>query len=199
MKEKLARMWKKAGGLPGVDLEEGENVEVVVRRSKAGLILILLGEVVGFVLLSVVLMFVARGEGDMLTMLNSTAMGYLYLLIFMMYLVLMLVGGVGVMVYRANFLVVTNKRVVQITTASLFARSINVIELTAVEDVSFAQKNVFDRVFKVGTVRLATVGDETTYTLNYVDSAETEVKKIIKLLYAAKERKTHRGGVDKKA
>ena len=191
MKEELKKIHqaKSQQKFPGVDLEEGEFVEVYIERSRKGLLLIWAGEVVGFVILTIILVMLLSGGGrSMLFPLNDAAVGYLYLVVVTLYLVLLLSGWVGTMIYRANHLIVTNKRVMQRSTTSLFARSVNVIDLSSVEDVSFAQSNIFDQVFGIGTIRMSTVGDETTYTLSFVDTPTDEIKKIAKLVHEVKKR-----------
>ena len=191
MKEELKKIHqaKSQQKFPGVDLEEGEFVEVHIERSRKGLILIWAGEAVGFVILTIILIMLLSGGGrNTLFPLNDAAVGYLYLVVVMLYLVLLLSGWVGTMIYRANHLIVTNKRVMQRSTTSLFARSVNVIDLSSVEDVSFAQKNIFDQVFGIGTIRMSTVGDETTYTLTFVDEPTDEIKKIAKLVHEIKKK-----------
>lgn len=193
MKDDLAKIHsaKSAKEFPWVSLEDGEYVELYVKRSKWGLILIWAGELVGFVGLIVVLVLMSQGKGENMLFggLNESAMGYLYLMIFSLFLVLLLSGWVGTVVYRANSLLVTNKRAMQRSTISLFARNVNVIELKSIEDVSFSQETLFERIFHMGTIRLSTVGDETTYTFPYVDTPTDEMKKITSLVHKAKEKK----------
>ena len=73
--------------------------------------------------------------------------------------------------------------------SGLFTRSSNVIELSRIEDVSFKQNGFFDYIFRIGTIRMSTVGDETTYTFPFVDTPTDEVNLIAHLIHLAKERK----------
>ena len=191
MNEELAKIHRaRSGGIfSEIELGEREVVEMEVKRSKMGLVLIWSGEVLVFLLLTFALVSLAGREWTMLISLNDEAMKYLYLIVVMMYALLLVSGWVGTMVYRANAMTITNKRVIQKTTTALFARSMNVIELSSIEDVSISEKSVFDRIFRMGTLRLATVGDETTYTMSYVNVGEANIKKIAKLVHEAKNRK----------
>ena len=72
---------------------------------------------------------------------------------------------------------------------SLVSDSINVIDLASVEDASFRQDSLMQKVFHYGTFRLATVGDETTYTFKYSDVSAEELKAVSKLISEAKNRK----------
>ena len=67
--------------------------------------------------------------------------------------------------------------------------SINIIDLVSVEDASFHQENILQKMFNYGTFRLATVGDETTYTFKYSDISPSELRAVTKLLTEAKTKK----------
>ena len=60
------------------------------------------------------------------------------------------------------------------------------IDLKAVEDVSFHQKNIFQKMFHYGTLRLSTVGDETTYTFPFSDITTDQLRAVTELISAAK-------------
>ena len=71
---------------------------------------------------------------------------------------------------------------------SLVSSSINAIDLPSVEDVSFRQDGILQKIFHYGTLRLATVGDETTYTFKYSDISPDDLKAVSKLITDAKKR-----------
>jgi hypothetical protein len=58
-----------------------------------------------------------------------------------------------------------------------------------VEDASFSQSGLLQKMLHIGTFRLATVGDETTYTFKYSDISPTELKEVSKLISEAKKKK----------
>ena len=68
--------------------------------------------------------------------------------------------------------------------------SVNVIDLSSIEDASFRQENILQNLFHYGTFRLSTVGDETTYTFKYSDISGEELNAVTKLITDAK--KKHR-------
>ena len=193
MKEDLTKLRhaRSAKDFPGIDLEEDEYVEVAMRRSGKGLILIWAAEALGFVVLTAILILVMNGGGGSgLPGLTEAAKNYLYLVIFGLCGVLLVTGTAGTFIYKDNFLIVTNKRALRRARNNLLASSMNIIELQSVEDVSFHKSGMFDYVFGVGTVRMATVGDETTYILSYVDEPHGEIKTISKLLQKVKAKGT---------
>ena len=175
---------------PFIDLEEDEYVELGINRSKIGLILIWAGEVFGFIALTVVLVvLLSNGGTESSLQINEAARSYFNMIIFALYGVLLISGLVGTYIYNRNHLVVTNKRVFHQVRSNLLASSTNIIELQSIEDVSFQQKGLIDYIFRLGTIRMSTVGDETTYTFTYVDTPRDEIKLITHLVHKAKEKR----------
>jgi len=192
MKEDLIKLRhaRSAKDFPEIDLEEGEFVELAIRRSKKGLILIWAAEAVGFVVVSLILILFLNGDGTSgIFNLDEAAKGYLYLVIFVLYVALATSGLVGTFVYKNNLLVITNQRAIQKIRSNLLASSMNIIDLGSIEDVSFHKSGAFDYLFHLGTIRMSTVGDETTYTFPYVDTPRDEIKTISSLVHRVKSKK----------
>ena len=81
---------------------------------------------------------------------------------------LVLVAGyIGYSTYVSNKLFLTNERVVQWIVKGLLDRKSQVINLEAIEDISFSQSGLLQHIFNYGTVRMSTTGDESTYTFNF--------------------------------
>ena len=97
-----------------------------------------------------------------------------------------LVGLVALRVYKGNRLYITNKHVIQFVMNSLVSSSINIIDLASVEDASFRQDSLLQKLFHYGTFRLSTVGDETTYTFKYSDISPAQLRTVTKLITEAK-------------
>ena len=76
--------------------------------------------------------------------------------------------------------------VIQMVMSSLVSTSVNIIDLYSVEDASFRQEGILQKLFGYGTLRLATVGDETTYTFKYSDIKPAEFRAVIELITNAK-------------
>ncbi|MBQ3430411.1 PH domain-containing protein [Candidatus Saccharibacteria bacterium] len=192
MKTSLARIRhaRSKQEFPFLPLEEGEYVELAIERSKLGLVLIWAGEIIAilgaiFIALTVLASLNTNAYIDV----PGSAMPYFYMILVSLILVLIVSGVIGTKVYQGNQMFITNKRVFQNSMSGLFTRSSNVIELSRIEDVSFKQNGIFDYIFKIGTIRMATVGDETTYTFPFVDTPTDEVNLIAHLIHLAKERK----------
>ena len=95
-------------------------------------------------------------------------------------------------VYSNNKLFVTNKRIIQRSQSTLFASSTNIIDLVSIEDVSFKQSGLLEHILKVGTLRMSTIGEETTYTFKYVDTPIDELETITHLVHVEKQEKDER-------
>lgn len=177
---------------PDIDLAEDEYVVLSLRRSRVGILFI--WTVIAFcvVAFSCAFIFLASEHNinNTLFNLNGTAMEYLRLAIFSLYAVFLIAGVIAQVVYDSNIMFVTNRRAIQKTRTSLFANSTNIIELRRIEDVSFHQTNILDHIFSIGTLRMSTVGDETTYTFRFLDTPRDEVKTITHLIHSIKRIKT---------
>ena len=187
MKSDLAKIHhaRSIQDFPDIDLEADEWVVLHVARAKIGLMLIWASEVLGLIVLTVALCLLTI-SGDNALGLNSASVGYLYLVIFALFGVLFISGIIGTTIYKSNHLYITNRRVVQKTRPSLFSNSTNIIDLKGIEDVSFRQSGILDYILKLGTIRMSTVGDETTYTFPFVENPKDEIKTITHLVHQAK-------------
>ncbi len=190
MREDLAKLHhaRSKKDFPELNLEEDEFVELDIRRSKFGLLGIWsITALAGLVILMVSLTINLGGSTTLRDLgFNPDATSYLYLILLILFGVVILCAFVVSKVYSANRMFVTNRRIFHYESISLFAKSVNVIDLNRIEDVSFRQNNLLDHIFRLGTIRLSTVGEETTYTFKYVDTPTDELKTIMHLVHSRK-------------
>ena len=193
MKEDLIKLHhtRSKKDFPELDLEEDEYVELSIQRSNYGLLAIWsLTAFASLILIIVAITTNTRGASVMSSLgFNPAAIGSLYFIFIILLGVIILCAVVFSRVYKSNRMFVTNRRIFHYEAISLFAKSVNVIELNRIEDVSFRQNGVIDHIFHLGTIRLSTVGDETTYTFKFVDTPTDELKTIMHLVHVAKEAK----------
>jgi hypothetical protein len=189
MKQELEKLRhaRSTQDFPDIDLEPNEFIELSIKRSNLGLLMIWAGEAVGFIALTVILILLLTTSTPDLLM-GAASLPFLLFLISVLYVALIITGLVGTFVYKRNHLIVTNQRVFQTITSSLFAHSTNIIDLKSVEDVSFKQAGLLDYILHMGTIRMSTVGDETTYTFPFIDTPRDELKAITHLVHVAKEK-----------
>ena len=169
---------------PFLKLEDDEYVEFAFSRAKICLFMIIGGVALGLAAILFAFLVVLMGQDT----LDEMGRNFLYVILMCLVLAAFLIGLVAFVVYRGNKLFITNKHVIQMVMKSPVATSLNMIDLASVEDASFHQNGLLQKLFKYGTLRLATVGDETTYTFEYSDVTPDQVRAISKLVTDAKQR-----------
>lgn len=169
---------------PGLSLEEGEYVEFAFSRAKICLLLILGGMAFGIIVVLLAFLTALLGQ----EMIDEMGRKFLFIILLALLAAAVIMGMVALMTYRGNKLYVTNRRVIQLVMNSLVSSSKNVIDLPSVEDVSFRQDGILQRLLGFGTLRLATVGDETTYTFKYSDISPSDLEAVSELVSDAKKK-----------
>lgn len=169
---------------PGLRLEEDEYVEFAFRRARVCLMMIIYGTGIGMIILLLAFLLVLMGQ----YMLDDMGRNFLYIILASLLAVTVLAGVVALKIYNGNKLFITNKRAIQMVMSSPVASSINIIDLLSIEDASFHQNSILQNFFHYGTLRLATVGDETTYTFKYSDIDGEDLKAVTDLISRAKKR-----------
>lgn len=167
---------------PGLTLEDDEYVEFAFKRAKICLMMILGGTAFGLgaILLAFLLIIIAQ------PMLDATGRQFLFIILFALVAAAFIIAVFSVMIYRGNRIYITNKHVIQMVMNSPVSNSINIIDLASVEDASYRQDGIIQKMFGYGTFRLATIGDETTYTFKNSDISSSELKAVTKLITDAK-------------
>ena len=195
MKKDLAsiRSAKSAKQYTDVDLEKDEYVVLCLERSRIGIIGIWC--CVGVIILVLCLTLIAViGNGETIAALsyiklNEQMLHGLRVLMFALFALIIAAGFIGQYIYNGNKMYITNMRVIQKIRNSLFSNSTNIIDLKRIEDVSYKQVSLTDHLFRFGTLRLSTVGEETTYTFPMLDTPRDEVKTISHLVHERKNSK----------
>lgn len=184
MDEGLARIRHERSmkDFPFLELEDDEYVEYAFRRAKVWLHLILGGLGAGLIFILLGFLLVLLGQDT----LDGIGISFLYIILGAMVAAVFLAGLFTMMVYKGNRLFITNKHVIQMTMLSPLSSSFNLIDLSSIEDTSFSQDGIWQKMFHYGTFRLSTVGDETTYTFRKSDITTEELKSISKLVSKAK-------------
>ena len=171
---------------PALKLEDGEYVEFAFSRAKICYLLIW-GCVAGVaVLITALFMFLFMTQPEINTMGNN----FLAFLVITIIAFAFIAGLIATKDFSCNKLFITNRRAIQFIMVSPVVTSKNVIDLSSIEDASFRQTSIIQKLFKIGTLRLSTVGDETTYTLQYVEViGGDELNSITKLIRSNKNTK----------
>lgn len=161
---------------PKVKLEKDETIEYTFRRSAILNVLIIAGEILATFAFIAFLIYLSSlpSLSNLFLIDDNLGRSSMYLITSILYVVIIIAGLISLHVNRSNVLFITNRRLIQTTTTTLIAESLNIISLKNVEDVSFKQTSLLDRLFHLGQLRLSTVGDETTYTFPHIDAPSDE-------------------------
>ena len=167
---------------PLLKLDDDEYIEFAFKRARICLMMIMGGTALGLIVVLLAFLLVLMGQA----MLDEMGKNFLFIILFALLAATTLIGLVSWRVYQGNRLFITNKHAIQMTMESLVSTSFNAIDLSSIEDVSFRQDSLMQKLFHYGTFRLSTVGDETTYTFKYSDITPSDLKAVIKLISNAK-------------
>ncbi|MBR3324339.1 hypothetical protein IKG24_02300 [Candidatus Saccharibacteria bacterium] len=167
---------------PFLKLEDNEYVEFAFKRAKIWLNLILGSLAAGLIFILLAFLLVLMGQES----LDSIGTSFLYIILGSLLAAVVIAGLFTIIVYKGNKLFITNRHVIQMTMVSPLANSLNMIDLSSIEDTSFSQNGILQKVFGYGTFRLSTVGEETTYTFKNSDITQEELKAVAKLITTAK-------------
>ena len=186
MDESLARIRHERSkkDFPGLRLEDDEYVEFAFKRARVCLLMIIGGVMFGLIVVLLAFLLVLMGQ----SMIDEMGRNFLFIILAALLASAVMIGVVSLVVYNGNRLFITNRRVIQMVMTSPVVNSVNIIDLSSVEDASFRQENLLQNLFHYGTFRLSTVGDETTYTFKYSDISGEELKAETDLISNAKKR-----------
>ena len=194
MKSDLAKLRhaRSKKDFPDISLEENEYVVLKIKRSSIIPILVWTGVVLSAIFFIALHIMISRASTTGMFAMDASSRGFFSIIIDVVFGVVLISALISMHVYGNNRLFVTNKRMIQQSQASLFASSTNVIDLISIEDVSFKQAGILEHLIKVGTLRMSTIGEETTYTFKYVDTPIDELKTITHLVHVEKQEKDDR-------
>jgi membrane protein YdbS with pleckstrin-like domain len=173
--------------IAGIELGENEEVKVQVERHPCGLLSIVVGTLLAAALIIILWIVIVSFKSEMLPLSDETK-SLISLVAVVLLIMTMVIGIMGVTIYRNNIFVVTSQKVIQQTSTGIFDKTVQTIDLPAIEDVSFRKQGFLQSVLDYGSIRLATVGDETTYQFNFVLDPERQVRMISSIVHTAKER-----------
>lgn len=170
---------------PDISLDSDEYVVISVRRHPFGVAGIWIASLLTFIVVAslwILLCFMSNKFGLTAAVKSNISLAAIALIALSV-----VSGAVGNSIYKNNKFVVTNERVIQKLMAGLFNQKKQTISLEAIEDISFSQVGLFSHLFNYGTVRLSTVGDESTYTYTMVHQPEKQTELLGDLVENAKE------------
>lgn len=173
---------------PFLSLEPEEYVELVIARSTYALVFIWFIAIVAVLLTIICAIIIATSTTGETLLPSINLIPTLVLVVPLLIILIILIAAVATKVHFGNKLYITNKRAIQTLMTGLFHHSTNVVELSRIEDVSFKQEGIVQSILHYGTIRMSTVGDETTYTFPYVDTPTDEIQTISHLIHVIKDK-----------
>jgi len=113
------------------------------------------------------------------------------ILIIASFIILILLGiYVSYYIYTNNRFFLTNESIIQQIQTGLFYKCEQTVSLSDIEDTSYAKNGIFQQIFDYGSIRLSTIGDETTYRFSYVANPEKYLAKLNNAVEAFKNGRT---------
>lgn len=184
----LSRHKKSLQDYPEIDVDDDEYVVLSIRRHSVGYIAsIIISAIIGVFLIStwIIICFIQNGRFTIPEHIKpqlSIIFGSLTFL-------LILITYANYVVYRRNRLVVTNERAIQWIQNGIMNSRKQVINLESIEDISYTKEGLMQHMFDYGTVRLSTVGDESTYTFIFTPNPDKKAEFLGDIVEAAKNKK----------
>ncbi|MDR1969784.1 MAG: PH domain-containing protein [Candidatus Nomurabacteria bacterium] len=162
---------------PEIHFSETEYVVIDVQRTIWGLLLIWLTAIAAFM---VILLFAAT----MVTLIKADPFT-MFMVVSTLGAICLIGGVIGQYVYRQNFLVATNERLIQRIQNTPFSYRTQNIELIRVEDNSYRQIGPLQMILNYGTLRFSTISDEQTYRFTFVTRPVEQFQVVNKVIQTA--------------
>ena len=163
---------------PAAQLQDGEEVKVIIQRSKVSLVAVWAVETAIIILLALAIAAMLLNDSS-----DNNMRAFLPLLIFLIPITV----GIGIIQTRLNFknrMFITNRRVIYERVENLLSRKTKIIELHKIESKKVVKEGVLPHVLGYGTLKLATKSDETTYAFPYCDLPKSKLDLIGELIAA---------------
>ena len=161
-----ARHQEAARRYPDVNLDSDEYVVVSIKRHSFGVFGIIISSMLSFIIVASIWITISIMPNNLnLTLAMKTNITLASLALLALSVVSAMIGH---SIYKNNKFIITNERVVQWIVSGLFNQKKQTINLEAIEDISFSQTGFLQHLIGFGTVRLSTIGEESTYTFTFV-------------------------------
>jgi hypothetical protein len=156
-----------------VVLQPGERIVCVINRHPFGIISQYIGVLFVVLLAGFLTLFTAPK--------NIAPTTHLLLYVGLGVLVAALVGitGAATRIYWQCRWIITTDSLTQISQVSLFSAQVSALSLAHLEDVTVYQRNILQRIFNYGTLRVETAGERSKFSLSYCPDPVEYARKII--------------------
>ena len=180
-----ARHQEAARRYPDVNLDSDEYVVVSIKRHSFGVFGIIISSMLSFIIVASIWITISIMPNNLnLTLAMKTNITLASLALLALSVVSAMIGH---SIYKNNKFIITNERVVQWIVSGLFNKKKQTINLEAIEDISFSQTGFLQHLIGFGTVRLSTIGEDSTYTFTFVPQPNKYAELLGDLVENAKE------------
>ena len=180
-----ARHQEAARRYPDVNLDSDEYVVFSIKRHSFGVFGIIISSMLSFIIVASIWITISIMPNNLnLTLAMKTNITLASLALLALSVVSAMIGH---SIYKNNKFIITNERVVQWIVSGLFNKKKQTINLEAIEDISFSQTGFLQHLIGFGTVRLSTIGEESTYTFTFVPQPNKYAELLGDLVENAKE------------
>ncbi len=174
---------------PSISFRDKEFVIKIINRHPLGMVAI--WAVAAFINLLMILVwsiiFFAPNSAIRSTISTTANITFFGFIIFVSLILMSIIFAYVISsIYSANKMIITSERVVQYLSNGLFDHKKQTIDLGWIEDVSYHKTGIVASIFNFGSIRLSTIGDESTYYMKWVRSPETIASQLNELVLAVK-------------
>ena len=157
---------------PGLNLSESEYVILAVYRHWIGLVSTISVGIVVTMLVGAAWIYLPSISN------GYVSVGQLFIPMLLILIVVWIATYLAAWVYLNNKFYLTNESVIENIQTSIFNNREQTVGLQNVEDVSYAKEGIMQYIFNYGSIRMSTMGDETTYRFKYVANPKEQAAKL---------------------
>lgn len=163
--------------------DEAENIIGEARRHWVGVGFILLGAVViAFLLLAAQVVF-QNNEGQLVDTIGVdlpfNLTGLLGILLTGVFLLVAVGAVMAIYVYRHNYLVLTDQKLVVVHSYSVVRRKVSQLSIGDIQDITVNQSTLLSRIFRYGTLLIETSGEQANLRMKFISDPFTVSKAVV--------------------
>lgn len=149
------------------------------RRHPIGLFILYMQTIVGLGLAFLLIILLLPTFLDTINVSDSTANGFLTLLILVSLVFGVIFLILAARIYKANQLIVTDENITQVSQIGLFRRKISELSMHNVEDVTADQHGIMQTFFNYGTLVIETAGEQNNFNFVYCPNPNAYAKAVL--------------------
>jgi len=165
------------------EFDETEKLLGEIPRSHIGLLFIFFNGLMLGVVLLVLQFYAVRYEDSTQEMFNLRAdmdLAGLITGLVLLIIVLILAGSLAAAyIYINSYIILTDQKLVLISTKGIFARRISQLSIGDIQDVTVDQNSFLSRIFNYGNINIETSGEQANFTFSLAHDPNQNGKYIV--------------------